>query len=71
MASPPHQRPPADARDLVKQDLARLDVRDDRGTRLSSDDFARQEREELIAPQDVAVAIHDANTVAIAIEGNA
>ena len=38
---------------------------------LSSDDFARQERKELIAPQDVALAVDDADTVAVAVEGNA
>src|SRR5262249_48820240 len=71
MAGAPHEGRAAHARDLVEQHLARLDVGDDGCPRALADDVAGQHDHELIAPENAALLVDDANAIAVAVEGNA
>src|SRR5438105_1725899 len=57
--------------DLVEQYLARLYIRQDRSPRVPIQHIARQYHHQLIAPQDPALRVDDANAVAVSVEGNA
>ena len=71
VARAPHQGRAAEAGDFVEQDPARLDVADDGGTRPFAQYLAGEQGHELIAPKDLAGSVHDSDSVAIAIEGDA
>ena len=66
-----HHRLAAGARDLVEQHLARLDVGEDRRARMALQHVARQHDHQLVAPQDAALRVDDADAVAVAVEGDA
>ena len=71
MAGLPHQGLAAHARDLVEEHPARLDVGDDRRPRLFLQDFPGQDHQKLIPPQHPALAVDDADPVAVAVKGDA
>ena len=62
--------PPARC-DLVEQRLARLDVGDDGGAGMALQHVARPQHQQLVAPQDAALAVDRADAVAVAVEGDA
>ena len=67
----PHDRLPAEARDLVEQRLARLDVGDDRRARMARQHLGREDLHQLVAEHDPALAVDHADPIAIAVEGDA
>ena len=71
MSGAPHHRNPAEAGDLVEQGLARLHVGDHRRAGVAGQHVARQQHQDLIAPQDAADAVDDADPVAVAVERDA
>ena len=62
--------PPARG-DLVEQDLARLDIGEDRRAGVAAQHVARQHQQQLIAPQNAPARIDDADAVAVAVEPDA
>src|ERR1700722_16515939 len=71
MAGRQHQWPSAEPGDFVEENLARLDIGEDLRARDACQDIARQYDHQLVAPQDTAARIDDADAIAVAIEGDA
>ena len=67
----PHDRLAAEARDLVVQRLARLDVGDDRRARDGAAAPRREDLQQLVAAHDPALAVDHADPIAIAVERDA
>ena len=66
-----HDRLAAGAGDLGEQHIARLDVGEDRRAGVPLQHVARQHDHQLVAPQDAARGVDDADPVAIAVKGDA
>src|SRR5262249_11453821 len=71
MAGLPHKGLAAGARDLVEQDLARLDIRNDGDPGMSRQDFAGEEHHHLVGPEYAPGSVDGTDAVAVAVEGNA
>ena len=67
----PHAGFSAERRDAIEQGLARLDVGDDRRPGLGRQHRFCEDGEQLIAPDDAALAVHRPDPVAVAVEGDA
>ena len=59
----------AELRDVIEQGLRALHVADDGGARLGRDDGAGEQRQQTIAPDDLAVFVDHAQAVSVAVEG--
>ena len=71
MSGAPHQRPAAEPRDLVEENLARLDIGDDGAPRMGGEHVGGEQDHELVAPQNPPPSVHHADAVAVAIERDA
>ncbi len=68
VADLPHDGPAAEARDLVEQRLAALHLADEGGARLPRQDLAREQHDQLIAPEDSPLAVDGADPIGVAVE---
>jgi hypothetical protein len=66
-----HQRPSAELGDLVEENLARLDVGEDLRARDARQDIAREHDHQLVAPENAAARVDDADAIAVAVKGDA
>ena len=57
-------------RDVVVEALRALHLGDDHGARALGEDVAREEDQHLVAPEDVAVVVDEADAVGVAVEGD-
>jgi len=71
VAGLPHLRPAARFGHGVEQRLARLHVRDDARARPLGKQVAREQDEQLVRPEHLALAVHRAQPVAVAVERDA
>src|SRR5690606_22640889 len=67
----PHQWSAAQGSDPVEQHLAALNISDDSRSRTSRQNVACQVKQHLVAPEDAASRVDDAQPVAVAVEGDA
>jgi len=71
MARPPHERRATGLLHLVEQNLAGLHVGDDGATRMVLEHITREQHEDLVAPENLALVIDHADTIRVTVEGDA
>ena len=71
MAGLPHDPAPAVPGDVVVEALRALHLGDDHRARVARQHVASEEHEELVAPDDAALRVRDADAVGVAVEGDA
>jgi hypothetical protein len=69
VAGLPHQRGAAQFGDAVEQRLARLHIGDDGGAGLGPQHRFGEDAEQLVAPDDAALAVDRAEPIAVAVKG--
>src|SRR5207248_10528288 len=66
----PHDGAAAPLLDVVVERLRALHLADDGGAGMILEDVAGEEEQELVAPEDLALLVHRAEAIGVAVEGD-